>query len=122
MKKLMFLVTVVVFVGEATAAPKSPLIGVWGEVNGSGTARIQPCAYNQNLCAIGLSRRAAAPPIETGIVLSAIRPAGQNRWRGTYHDGKRKLPASLRLTSHNRVEMKVCIAFLCQTATYNRQR
>lgn len=123
MNKLFCLLAVAFFVGQATAAPSSPLIGLWLEVGGTGAARIEPCANNRKqLCAMGLSRRSGAAPIETGIALSAIQPSGENRWRGAYHDGTRKLPATLRMANANRVEMKVCILVLCQTATYTRQR
>lgn len=123
MKKLFCLLAIAFFFGKATAAPSSPLIGLWLEVDGPGIARIEPCANNRKqLCAMGLSRRSGAVAIETGIALSAIQPTGENRWRGSYHDGKRKLPATLRMANANRVEMKVCILVLCQTATYTRQR
>jgi uncharacterized protein (DUF2147 family) len=106
------------FAGQATAAPPSPLVGVWVEVNGPGMARIAPCAdAPDRLCAMGLARRTGA---ETGLVMTGISADGANRWRGTYHDGNRKLPATLRLPQANRVDMKVCLFVICQTAHYAR--
>ena len=108
--------------GQAHAAPPSPLIGVWIEVNGPGMARIAPCARTVDaLCATGLARRSQGAPAETGIVLSDVRPAPGDRWRGLYHQGKQRLPATLRLTDPDRVEMKVCLLLFCQSATYARR-
>lgn len=107
----------------ATVTNPSPLLGTWTEINGPGAARIEPCAkVPGRLCAIGLARRANGQPgrVDTGIVLSDVTLDGPNRWRGTYHDGKRMLPATLRLMSPRVVEMKVCILLFCQTARYAR--
>ncbi|MEI6644111.1 MAG: hypothetical protein WCL10_18990 [Novosphingobium sp.] len=101
----------------------SPLVGVWTEIDGPGAARIVPCAQTTGqLCAIGLARRANGQPgrVETGIVLSGLTLIESNRWRGTYHDGGRQLPATLRLMSPRVVEMKVCILLFCQSARYGR--
>lgn len=109
---------------EAAAMPNpSPLLGNWTEINGPGAARIEPCRkVAGRLCAVGLAKRAKgqADQVETGIVLSEIAMEGPNRWRGMYHDGKRLLPATLRLMSPRVVEMKVCILFFCQAARYAR--
>lgn len=121
MLKTITLLAAAFLAGKAFAAPASPLVGVWVEINGPGMARIAPCAtLPDRLCAIGLARKAGASPVETGLVLSDIRAAGSNRWRGSYHDGNRTLPATLRIVGPQRVEMKVCLFVLCQTASYQR--
>lgn len=123
MLKQAIIVIVAFLAGQAHAAPPSPLIGVWIEVNGPGMARIAPCAAAPGaLCATGLARRAGGDPAETGIVLSDIRPAPPSGWQGRYHQGGRTLPATLRLTEPGRVEMKVCLFLFCQRATYARAR
>ena len=106
---------------QALPPPSSPLIGVWIEVSGPGIARIAPCPDRADqLCATGLARRPGQPMAETGLVMSGIKAAGQNRWRGTYHHGRQTLPATLRLTGGNQVQMKVCLFLLCQSASYAR--
>lgn len=121
MTKLMLMTAML---SEAGAMPNpSPLLGTWTEINGPGAARIEPCRTTPGrLCATGLARRANGQPgqVETGLVLSDVTLEGPNRWRGTYHDGKRLLPATLRLMSPRVVEMKVCILMFCQTAQYAR--
>lgn len=107
----------------ATPANHSPLLGIWTEINGPGAARIEPCKQTAGrLCATGLARRANGQPgrVDAGIVLSDLALDGPNRWRGTYHDGKRQLPATVRLVSPRVVEMKVCILMFCQSARYAR--
>lgn len=104
----------------AAAAKVSPLAGTWSEVKGPGLARIGPCPDAPTLlCAMGLDRRAPGRP-ETGLVLTGIRPSGPAKWRGTYHDGSRRLPATIRFSGPQQVEMKVCLVVICQTATYAR--
>lgn len=121
MTKLMLMTAALTEAG-AMATP-SPLLGTWTEINGPGAARIEPCNKKPGLlCATGLARRAKGQPgqVETGLVLSDVTLEGPNLWRGTYHDGKRLLPATLRLMSPRVVEMKVCILMFCQTAKYAR--
>jgi uncharacterized protein (DUF2147 family) len=123
MKKTILLLIIAFCLGKAAAAPSSSLVGVWVETNGPGAARIAPCTANrQQLCATGLALRKGGEVSETGTALSAIEAKGQNSWRGLYHHGKRKLPAIIRLTGRDQVEMKVCLAFICRTARYTRKR
>jgi len=121
MTKLMLMTAALAEAAPPTAL--SPLLGTWTEIDGPGAARIVPCTqHTQELCAIGLARRANGESgrAETGIVLSDLTPIGSNRWRGLYHDGGRRLPATLRLMSPRVVEMKVCILLFCQSAHYGR--
>ncbi len=119
--KLMLMTAALTEAGATTT--QSPLLGTWTEINGPGAARIEPCNKKPGrLCATGLASRAKGQPgqVETGLVLSDVTIDGPNLWRGTYHDGKRQLPATLRLMSPRVVEMKVCILMFCQTARYSR--
>lgn len=121
MLKNILIALLVFFAVNAQAGTISPLIGTWNEVNGPGMARINSCAVAKStLCATGLGRNASGQIVDTGLVLTDVRPDGVNRWRGTYHEGKRKLPATLRLVSPQQVTMKVCLLVICQTATYAR--
>lgn len=106
----------------AATATNSPLVGTWAEIGGTGAARIERCAANSDqLCATGLARRADGKPgfVDDGLVLTGIIVAGKG-WKGTYLDGNRKLPAELNLESADKVRMKVCLLFMCQTARYAR--
>jgi uncharacterized protein (DUF2147 family) len=118
-----FLIVIVLIIAfKAKAATPSPLVGTWTEVGGPGMARIAPCTGTPGmLCAMGLARKKSGGLAETGIVLSEVRPDGANRWRGTYHNGKQKLPATLNQTRAGEVSMKVCMLMLCQTAIYRRR-
>ncbi|WP_066652706.1 MULTISPECIES: hypothetical protein [Sphingomonas] len=125
MRFFVLLLALVGLADNALATSESPLIGVWSEIDGTGAARIAPCAGNPDrLCAIGLARRSdgRAGRVDTGVVLSDITTSGNNRWRGTYHDGKRQLPATLQLATPRIVEMKVCLFLFCKTARYARDR
>lgn len=111
------------FAGPVSMADALPLLGNWTEINGPGAARIEPCKQTPGrLCAIGLARpgKDKTATVDTGIVMSNISADGVGRWRGIYHDGKRQLPATLRLVTPRVIELKVCLLFLCQTAKYGR--
>jgi uncharacterized protein (DUF2147 family) len=119
LKRIILLATAFV-AGQAVATPTSPLIGMWVEVNGTGMARIGPCSTSvDRLCATGIARRSGTL-LETGLVMSDIRTSGANRWRGTYLDNGRSLPATLKRVGERHIELKVCIFVLCQSATYER--
>jgi uncharacterized protein (DUF2147 family) len=120
-RNLLFVLLLVCAFKSHAAGPVSPLVGTWTEVDGPGIARIGPCPGTPAmLCATGLARKKAGGMAETGIVLSEVRPDGANRWRGTYHNGKQKLPATLSMARPGEVSMRVCILVLCQTAVYKR--
>jgi uncharacterized protein (DUF2147 family) len=104
------------------AARASPLLGMWTENGGPGAARIAACgSATEPLCATGYDR---LPDGSVGrkraIVLRDLKPDGKNRWRGTYLDGNRKLPATVKLVAKGKVSMRVCLLILCQTVTYTR--
>jgi uncharacterized protein (DUF2147 family) len=103
-------------------AKASPLLGLWTENGGPGAARIAPCSgAPQLLCATGYDRRPDGSVGRKGaVVLRDLKPVGKNRWRGTYLDGNRKLPATVTITANGKVTMRVCLLVLCQTASYTR--
>lgn len=118
-----FIISIIALATAASAATPSPLDGVWSEIDGPGAARIAPCP-NQPLamCATALRKKAGSAPVASDghVVLKAVVPDGTNRWKGTYMDGTRALPATLRFAARDVVEMKVCILFICQSARYRR--
>jgi uncharacterized protein (DUF2147 family) len=116
------IVILLIFAFKANAAAPSPL-GMWTEVSGSGMARIAECKKPAGaLCAMGLARDRVGQIVETGIVLSDIRPDGRNRWKGTYHHGRQKLAATLSMVDQRQVKMRVCMLVMCQTALYARAK
>lgn len=110
----------VLFPSEPASA--SPLRGMWTEVDGPGAARIAACTTPSNrLCATGYERRTnGSIGRAVGLVLVDLREDGPRRWRGTYLDGNRRLPATVRLVSPTMVTMRVCLLVLCQTVSYRR--
>ncbi len=104
------------------AAQESPLLGMWTENGGPGAARIGPCSAAPTLlCATGYDRNAdGSVGRKRGIVLRDLKADGKNRWRGTYLDGSRKLPATVTLTANGKVTMRVCLLMFCQSVTYTR--
>jgi uncharacterized protein (DUF2147 family) len=115
--------TMLTVASTANAKASSPLVGTWSEVDGRGMARIDSCETQKSaLCATGLSRNRAGQIVEVGLVVSDIRPDGKNRWSGTYHQGKRRLPATIYLIDGRQVKLTVCIAMICQTANYTRTK
>jgi hypothetical protein len=122
MSRFLALLAACFLIGHAAAGAPASLVGVWVEVNGPGAAMIGPCAdQSGQLCAIGLDRRVMKPSAPAQVVLSGLEPAGAGRWDGRYHEGSRKLPATVRMTGEHSVTMKVCIFIVCQSASYVRR-
>ncbi|MCL9998934.1 MAG: hypothetical protein NBV68_06100 [Erythrobacter sp.] len=103
-------------------AQASGLLGMWTENGGPGAARIAPCgAAADQLCATGYDRNPdGSVGRKRAVVLRDLKPDGKNRWRGTYLDGSRKLPATVTLVAKGKVSMRVCLLILCQTVSYTR--
>jgi uncharacterized protein (DUF2147 family) len=117
------IISILALAAAASATSPSPLDGVWSEIDGPGAARIAPCPnQSQTMCAFALRKKAGSAPVASDghAVLKAVVPDGNNRWKGTYIDGSRALPATLRFAARDVVEMKVCILFICQSARYRR--
>ncbi len=107
----------------AAAADTAGLHGVWTASDGSGAARIAPCADRpERLCAtvIADTPEPGAPSSVGAVVLSNLAPAGAGRWRGLYHDGEQTLPVTLRARGADRIEMRVCVGVFCASEHYRR--
>jgi uncharacterized protein (DUF2147 family) len=120
LKPILAAALVYALAGECRA---QSLEGTWAEIDGPGAARLMPCpGQPETICGYALAR-AGDGGISTklgGRVLEAIAPAGSSRWKGRYVDDGRNLPATLTLKAADRVDMKVCLAIVCQTARYRR--
>lgn len=110
------------FLSLPQQAKASPLLGLWTENGGPGAARMAPCSdAPQRLCATGYDGLPNGTIGRKGaVVLRDLKPDGQKRWRGTYLDGGRTLPATVKLVANGKVTMRVCLVVLCQTVTYTR--
>lgn len=123
MSTQLFILSLFALAAATATTPASPLDGVWSEIDGPGAARIASCGpQRQAMCATAMRKKAGGAPVPADgrLVLKAVVPSGNNRWSGTYIDGSRALPATLRFASRDVVEMRVCIMFFCQTARYRR--
>lgn len=96
---------------SAPAASPSPIEGLWRASDGSASARIAICQDNQAaLCATASGR----------VVVSNLRQVSAKLWRGSYHDGNDRLPATVELRNRDLAAMTACKWILCQTVTYRR--
>lgn len=107
---------------SAFAAEPAGLRGVWSAADGSARVRIAPCAATpERLCATVIADK--PDPGERSAVgeigMSDIIQDGANRWRGQYHHGAQRLPATLRLRG-DRIDMRVCVGLFCSTDQYLR--
>lgn len=117
------LLSALAFSGVALAQTAPSLSGLWAAADGTGSARLAPCAGDLNLmCATVVSDvpEPGQPSAVGQIVLRDLAPTGSGRWRGQYQNGSELLPATVRLRGKDSVEFKVCVAMFCSTERYNR--
>ena len=113
----------------ATAAPASTLQGVWRNPKGSVTVRIGQCGPTMCGRVVNASASAKAKAAQGGTealvgttILSNIRPAGANRWKGRVFLPKQNMHATgnLRLAG-NRLTVQGCVlGFVCKDQTWVR--
>jgi len=108
----------------AWAQDRSQLLGDWRSPDGTTVARVAPCASGASLCATVIADGAprGARSSVGRVMVRDIRPAAGG-WRGAYGSAADSLPAEIRLTAPDRLQMRVCAdVILCQTARYQRVR
>jgi uncharacterized protein (DUF2147 family) len=113
----------------AVAAPASTLEGVWRNPKGSVTVRIGQCGPTMCGRVVNASASAKAKAAQGGTdalvgttILSNIRPAGANRWKGRVFLPKQNMHATgnLRLAG-NRLTVQGCVlGFVCKDQTWVR--
>ena len=113
----------------AAAAPASELEGMWRNPKGSVTVRIAPCGAQMCGRVVQASPSARAKAAQGGTealigttILSNIRPAGANRWKGRVFLPKQNMHANgnLRLAG-NRLTVQGCVlGFVCKDQTWVR--
>jgi uncharacterized protein (DUF2147 family) len=125
MKMYLFAVCALAAATSAFASEASDLRGTWTTADGAATVRIAACPNAADrLCAvvIGDKPEPGARSAVGEIGMSEIVPNGQNRWRGQYHNGEQKLPATLRMRGADRIDLRVCVGIFCSTDQFLRAR
>jgi len=108
---------------SAVASEAPNLRGNWTAADGAATVRIDACkSASDRLCAVVIADKpdADAPSAVGEIGMSDIVADGPNRWRGQYHNGAQRLPATLRMRGADRIDMRVCVGLFCSTEQYRR--
>lgn len=123
MKLVAFAFLASTFAVSAIASEPPGLRGTWSAADGSAKVRIAPCpGADDRLCAIVIADKPepGARSAVGEIGMSGIVPSGANRWRGQYHNGDQRLPATLRLRGADAIDMRVCVGLFCSTEQYRR--
>lgn len=125
MKTFLFAACALAATASAFASEASDLRGTWTSADGAATVRIAACpTAADRLCAVVVADK--PEPGERSAVgeigMSGIVADGQDRWRGQYHNGDQKLPATLRMRGADRIDMRVCVGLFCSTDQYRRAR
>lgn len=125
MKAFLFAASALAAATSAFASEATDLRGTWTAADGAATVRIAACPNAADrLCAVVIDDKPepGARSAVGEIGMSGIVADGQNRWRGQYHNGDQKLPATLRMRGADRIDMRVCVGLFCSSEQYLRAR
>ncbi len=107
------------------AAQQTDLIGTWKQTTGASTVKIAPCESGRDLCATVIAEeiKAGEPSMLNRVAVRDVRPAGQQRYVGTFVDENGgTLGAKIRQTAPDQLQLKICVlSFLCDTMKFVRQ-
>jgi uncharacterized protein (DUF2147 family) len=118
--------------GPAFASSGEALEGQWRNPKGSIVVRVAPCGGSYCGTVVRASDKAKAGARKGGTpnligtrILSNLRPAGKNTYRGQAFEPKRKIraPAIVRVVGPNAIEVKGCAIggmLLCKEQRWTR--
>ena len=112
------------------AASASPLEGLWTNPKKSVVVRVAPCGSAWCGKVVSATPREEAKAARYGVdelegeqMLSALRPAGANRWKGQVFVPKlgRKVGSTVTMTSRNQMKVSGCfMGIVCKTQIWTR--
>ena len=115
-----------------TAAAQAALEGQWRNPKGSVTVKVAPCGRNWCGTVVDASAKAKASARKGGTpnligtrILTGLRPAGDDRFKGQVFDPKRNIraPATIKVIGPNAIEVKGCAIagfLLCKEQRWTR--
>lgn len=116
----------------SAAAAQEALEGQWRNPKGSIVVRVAPCGGAYCGTVVRASEKAKAGARKGGTpnligtrILTNLRPAGKNTYRGQAFEPKRKIraPATVRMVGPNAIEVKGCAIggmLLCKEQRWTR--
>jgi uncharacterized protein (DUF2147 family) len=114
----------------APAVAASPIEGLWTNKKKSVVVRIAPCGANWCGKVVSATAREEAKAAKYGVdelegeqMLTALRPAGDGRWKGQVFVPKlgRKVGSTLTMPSRNQIKVSGCFAgIVCKTQYWSR--
>ncbi|CAA9508968.1 MAG: hypothetical protein AVDCRST_MAG44-1256 [uncultured Sphingomonas sp.] len=116
----------------ANASPPAALEGQWRNPKGNVVVRVAPCGGGYCGTVVRASEKAKAGARKGGTpnligtrILTNLRPAGKNTYRGQAFEPKRKIraPATVRMVGPNAIEVKGCAIggmLLCKEQRWTR--
>jgi uncharacterized protein (DUF2147 family) len=135
MKVILFrtaLALLAVVAASAPASAQEALEGQWRNPKGSIVVRVAPCGDGYCGTVVRASNKAKAGARKGGTpnligtrILTNLRPAGKNSYRGQAFEPKRKIhaPATVRVVGPNAIEVKGCAIggmLLCKEQRWTR--
>ena len=119
MKRILLKTALIAFAATVpfTASAQAALEGQWRNVKGSVTVKVVPCgnAWCANVVdatekAKAGARRGGTPNLIGTRILTGLRPAGNNTYKGLAFDPKRniRVPATVRVLGPNAITVRGC--------------
>ena len=112
------------------AVAASPLEGLWTNPKKSVVVRVAPCGANWCGKVVSATAREEAKAARYGMdelegeqMLTGLRPAGSNRWKGQVFVPKlgRKVGSTVTMTGRNQMKVSGCFAgIICKTQFWTR--
>ena len=115
-----------------TAAAQAALEGQWRNPKGSVVVKVAPCGNSWCGTVVDASAKAKASARKGGTpnligtrILTGLRPAGDDRFKGQVFDPKRNIraPATIKVIGPNAIEVKGCAIagiLLCKEQRWTR--
>ena len=114
----------------ATAAAASPLEGLWTNPKRSVVVRVAPCGPAWCGKVVSATAREEAKAAKYGMdelegeqMLTGLRPAGANKWKGQVFVPKlgRKVGSTVTMTGRNQMKVSGCfMGVVCKTQIWTR--
>jgi uncharacterized protein (DUF2147 family) len=132
MRQSAFLLSALTLLAAAptAAAAASPLEGLWTNPKKSVVVRIAPCGSAWCGEVVRASAREEAKAARYGVddlegekMLTALRPAGNGRWKGQVFVPKlgRKVGSTVTMPTRNQIKVSGCFAMvICKTQVWSR--
>lgn len=108
----------------AKSAPTINISGEWVDEDGIATARLAPCAMNEEFLCGTVIHEVLEPDEESDmgkVIIKDIRPTKPGQFSARYQiDDRNYWPVTLKALAPNGLELKICFSLVCESVRLSR--